>query len=217
MTKTPETTKIAVLREVRRQGQKETAFAKPAWVAGIIQQTNKKRRDAGNNVMVKYMIDFGTGKMALTDDDGRQADNFYAEYRGTTHVFLSKAQEQTILIDTYFERLEKFLADQGLTFKNVAARFTGDFRLPAEKMQGHRKLKKATYFKMVKARGMDFGCLDIVDEAKFGSQHTLDIATPYIEEYNKASIRGSNRLYSPIKEVLILEWIRNHFLGLELP
>lgn len=208
LTKCPDMTKVRVLREVQRHVTEQErarrvtgSMTKPAWACGVMLSINDERRKKNGPKYneVKYMLDFGTQKVALTTNDGGQIKNLYGDYEKTTkdEITLTKRKydekifratgkkvkpegDETITVTEYFDRLKAFLNDQKLTCKNVAARFTGGFR----KATGVVATKKDIYETFLKNNDIDFATLDIEDEATYGSQHTLDIMSPYIREYN---------------------------------
>jgi hypothetical protein len=89
----PETTKIGCLRKVRRKDQHPNQFAKPAWAANVMKRLNLERKK-NKQPLVKYVLDFGTDKTVLTNSDGVQNEDFYAEYKNeqTTNVSLKKGK-----------------------------------------------------------------------------------------------------------------------------
>merc|ERR1712098_542589 len=186
--------------DLNKRQDKTPQYAKPAWAEGHLATSDSD-----------YVLDFGSGKVALTRGDGTQVFNYPYNDKKTKinlvdasekgkkdkWVYPGKFQEeikQRVIEDLRTRgNTKRKRQDPERFFKRgaVSARFTGKFRY---RIANFDAFFKSNCEAMRKNYITDVALLDMESEGRMGSMHTLTISLPY---YAKAE--------RPVERYIIVE------------
>lgn len=179
LTNVPHKCYITFIRNMRRYDTRkmcQPTFVKPSWVSGIINHINfVENRDGATKV--KFVIDIGTKKIALTSADGTQPfEELNVGYAANGGINIIESEEK--LDDTveasmgrYLDQIKSILPN--LKPDEVQACFTGKFR------DGTDGTTRVEMENALKAHNIKHRVLELAKEGEYGSRHAMMIVEHY--------------------------------------